>query len=96
MPKGGSKPGERRGGRVAGTPNRASAAQAAAIAESGLTPLDFLLGLMRDESADRAHRLDASKAAAPYVHPKLANIEVSGPDGGALEVKIVRFSNAAK
>lgn len=32
-------------------------------------------------------RLDAHKAIAPYFQPKLQNIEVSGPEGGPLEVK---------
>lgn len=96
MPRGGSKPGERRGGRSKGVPNRATAAKAAAIAASGLTPLDFLLGVMRDTGLELESRIDAGKAVAPYIHPKLANIEVSGKDGGPLEVKIVQFSNPAK
>ena len=74
MPKG-SIPGERRGGRQQGTPNRATAATAAAIAASGLTPLDFLLSVMRDETAPRAERMEAAAKAAPYVHARLAAIE---------------------
>ena len=74
MPKG-SLPGERRGGRQKGTPNRATAAKAAAIAASGLTPLDYLLSVMRDETAPRAERMEAAAKAAPYIHPRLAAIE---------------------
>lgn len=37
-----------------------------------------MLKVMRDESADKAQRLDMAKAAAPYVHPRLAAIEHSG------------------
>lgn len=37
-------------------------------------PLEFMLKIMRDESADRAERLDMAKAAAPYVHAKLSAI----------------------
>ena len=41
---GGTSPhGECRGGRQKGTPNRATAAKAAAIIASGLTPWDYLL-----------------------------------------------------
>jgi hypothetical protein len=55
----GSKPGERRGGRKVGVPNRRSVALREAmnkavegVEKSGeLTPLDFLLALMRDEFA---------------------------------------------
>ena len=72
------------GGRKKGTPNKATAVRQAEITASGLTPLDFMLSVMRDEQADKAARLDAAKAAAPYVHPRLAAIESrhSGPDGG--------------
>jgi len=65
-------------GRKKGTPNRATAAKVAEIAASGLTPLDFMLGVMRDEDRPFPDRLDAAKSAAPYVHPKLAAVEHSG------------------
>ena len=76
------------GGSRKGIPNKATAAKAEAIAASGLTPLDYLLSVVRDETIERTMRIDASKAAAPYVHPKLANIELSGKDGGAIGVVI--------
>jgi hypothetical protein len=47
MPGGGSKPGERRGGRKRGTPNKASAARQAEVAASGITPLEVMLDNMR-------------------------------------------------
>jgi len=54
-----------------------SAAEAlAAIRASGAAPLDFMLQVMRDESLEPAKRLDAAKAAAPYVHPRLASVAV--------------------
>lgn len=74
------------GGRKKGVPNKATAKKAAEIAATGLTPLDYMLQRMRDETADPFVRLDAAKAAAPYVHPKLANIEHTGKDGGAIRV----------
>jgi hypothetical protein len=49
MPRG-SLPGERRGGRQKGTPNRATAAKADEIAASGMTPLDYLVSVYRDRS----------------------------------------------
>ena len=67
--------GNKTGGRKAGTPNKATAAKAAAIAASGLTPLDFMLTVMRDQSADLQDRLQAARAAAPYVHPRLVSRE---------------------
>lgn len=95
MPRG-SKPGERRGGRQKGIPNKKTQEKIAAIENSGLTPLDFLLQVMRNPERDMDMRVDAGKAAAPYVHPKLANIELTGKDKGPLEVNIVRFSDAAQ
>lgn len=83
------------GGRKKGTPNRATAEKAAEIASSGLTPLDYLLTVMRDESVPRPERVDAANKAAPYVHPKLASIEHTGEDGGPLVVQIVRFEDGA-
>jgi len=43
----GSKPGEHRGGRKPGTPNKASAAREAEVAASGATPLEVMLANMR-------------------------------------------------
>jgi hypothetical protein len=51
-----------------------------ALAE-GITPLDYLLSVMRDEALDRAARVDAAKAAAPYVHAKLASVDLKNSDG---------------
>ena len=75
------------GGRAKGTPNKATAARQKRIAESGLTPLDYLLRIMRDESLDHHQRIDAAKAAAPYVHPRLASIEHKGDAENPLNVR---------
>ncbi|WP_239142595.1 terminase small subunit [Variovorax sp. WS11] len=37
---------------------------------SALTPLDYLLEVMRDGSEDKARRMQAASLAAPYVHAK--------------------------
>ena len=87
----GSKPSERRGGRKKGTPNKKNAAMIEAVRRSGITPLDYMLSVMRQpipKDADTlakvamiGQQLDAAKAAAPYVHPRLAAIEHTGKDG---------------
>jgi hypothetical protein len=59
-----------------GVPNKATAKREAKIAASGLTPLDYLLGVFRDEQRNPDERLKAATAAAPYVHPRLATVEV--------------------
>jgi hypothetical protein len=50
-------------------------------------PLDYLLGIMRDEDKDARSRLDAAKAAAPYCHARLSSTELSGPNGSAVKVQ---------
>jgi hypothetical protein len=73
MPRG-SKPGERRGGRQRGTPNKATVAKNAALeAACGnptVTPLQFLLEIMRDSNVPTALRVQVARAAAPLVHAK--------------------------
>ncbi len=43
-----------------------------------LTPLDYLLSIVRDESQDRPARVDAAKAAAPYCHARLSSLDHRG------------------
>ena len=59
----------------------------AAIQKSGLTPLDYLLSVLRDEESEPNMRMDAAKAAAPYVHPRLAAVEHSGEIGSGKPVE---------
>ena len=66
------------GGRQKGTKNTATAKREAEIAASGLTPLDYMLSVVRDTEADEKRRDAMASAAAPYVHPKLAAVEHSG------------------
>lgn len=74
MPRGGARAGA---GRPKGRRNRRTEAQVAAIEAGGITPLAYLLAVMRDQSQDRVARLEAAKVAAPYVHPKLAAIDTT-------------------
>lgn len=62
-------------GRKRGAIRKATAAAQAKAAEGGILPLDFMLAVMRDETAKREERLDMAKAAAPYVHAKLSSVE---------------------
>src|SRR5690606_33826394 len=54
-----------------------------------MSPLDYLLAILRDESAAPAARFDAAKAAAPYVHQRHQSLEHAGRDGGAIAVEAV-------
>ena len=62
-------------GRPKGSPNKATAQKRAQIEASGLTPLDFMLGILRDETQPAVDRFEAAKAAAPYVHARLSAVE---------------------
>src|SRR5690348_2865607 len=93
MPRG-SKPGERRGGRAKGTPNKASAARQKRVSEGGITPLDYMLKVMRDRKADASRRDDMAKAAAPYVHPRLATNTHQGPTGGPIQTVDLTHASA--
>ena len=64
-------------------PNKATAKREAEIAASGLTPLEYMLKILRDEKADPKDRQWAAQAAAPYVHPRLSSVE----HGGELTLK---------
>ncbi|AHX12929.1 hypothetical protein CH75_06455 [Dyella jiangningensis] len=83
--RGGKRP---NAGRKAGAPNKASAAREAAVKASGITPLDYLLKVMRNSATPTAMRLDAAKAAAPYVHPKLSSVELKGDPENPVEQRV--------
>lgn len=75
MAKGGVRPGA---GRRPGIKNRKTVESMEAVKASGLTPLDYMLSILRDENAAPDARFSAATAAAPYCHPRLAAIEHSG------------------
>jgi hypothetical protein len=78
MPSG-PRPGERRGGRKKGTPNKRESIRRKAIEQTGTTPVEFMLGVMSENPL--AMRLDAAKSAAPYVHARLQAVTIGGdPD----------------
>jgi hypothetical protein len=67
--------GMKTGGRKKGTPNRVTLDRERHVEATGLTPLQYFLGLLRDPAQPDDVRFQAAKEAAPYVHPKLASIE---------------------
>lgn len=83
MPRG-SKPGERRGGRKKGTPNKSTVARAEELAAGGELPRDYMLRVMRDPSVDHSRRDDMAKSVAPYVHARLQATTLEGKDGGPI------------
>lgn len=85
--------GPRKGaGRKKGTVSDATKARkeiATAALNSGLTPLDYMLSILRDQTQDQSARFTAAKEAAPYVHPRLAAVEHSGDQDKPFGIQII-------
>jgi hypothetical protein len=73
MAQGGRRPGS---GRPRGSMNKRSQQKAEAIEASGLTPLDYMMSVLRNEENTTDVRLEAAKSAAPYVHARLHATEI--------------------
>jgi hypothetical protein len=82
MPRG-SLPGERRGGRQRGTPNKKTALRNAAITAAlknpDILPLDFFRSQMANADLPLDRRIMAAEAALPFVHSKPAVIRPDPP-----------------
>jgi hypothetical protein len=76
-------------GRKPGVANKASIARQAEVAAGGMTPLEYMLKVMRDPTAEHPRRQAMAVAAAPYVHPKLASTEITGKDGGPVVIETI-------
>ncbi len=70
----------------------------------GVMPIDFLLATMRgkkyengklvdDESISLAIRLEAGKAAAPYLYPRLSAIDSTIDVDGKLRISVVKYAD---
>jgi hypothetical protein len=49
---------------------------------AGLTPLEWMLSVVRDPQAAEARRDEMAKSAAPFVHPRLNAVSVTNSYGG--------------
>jgi hypothetical protein len=70
----GSRPGERRGGRQKGTPNKKTAyvraVMAAHAAQENISPIDLILAVMREPHVALSQRVKIALKALPHVHAK--------------------------
>jgi hypothetical protein len=48
------------------------------IRSMGITPLEYMMSILNDTKQEMKDRFAAAVAAAPYIHPKLANLNHSG------------------
>ncbi len=82
--------GKKTGGRQKGTKNRRTRERMALVAQAtsdGISPLEVMLGAMRQSWSEGDHEAAAGYArdAAPYVHPRLANVQHSGDADNPVE-----------
>src|SRR5436305_921623 len=89
MPKGGRREGAGRSRGSRGKRTQASIAQAETL---GPTPLEVLLESMHAARAEgeRAEAVECAKAAAPYIHPKLAQTSPSAPVHEEMDYSVCR------
>jgi hypothetical protein len=69
--------------------------QCAAIS-AGLTPLEYMLAVMRDEKADPARRDRMAIAAATFCHPRMSDNRVSKKTKKAAAAKTAGVGSAWK
>ncbi len=61
------------------------------IEDDRISPLDYMLQRLRDETLAPAERFQAAQAAAPYVHAKLSTVDATVKGALGMTVEIVRF-----
>ena len=62
-------------GRKPGTLNKKSVELLHGVISEGVTPVEYMLKIMRDEKADGKSRAWAAERAAPFIHPRPAPIQ---------------------
>lgn len=77
-------------GRKKGQPTKLNEKARKVALATGITPLDYMLSILRDDEQPRELRFEAAKAAAPYVHAKLAAVEHTGKDGGPIVIRATK------
>lgn len=76
-------------GRKRGGKTKKRAEEAIKAAEEGITPLAYMLSVLRDENETSERRAWAAEKAAPYMHPRLQTTTVKGEgEDGAIKLVI--------
>ena len=85
MARGGARAGA---GRPKGAKNKKNREIANRLLASGKTPLEYMASIVEsdDPNIPMQLKLEAAKAAAPYMHPRLNAVQHTGPDGGPIKV----------
>lgn len=90
--------GKRKGaGRPKGAKTRITEEAIAKVGDEGITPLEYMLNIMRDSDADERRRDDMAKAAAPYIHAKKIEADINVNDAHEERLAMAREKlNAAR
>ena len=80
--------GYKTGGRTAGTPNKRTGDVMWRLEALGCDPLQGLAKIAADPNTDTTLRARVLADLLPYLYPKRKALELTGPDGGAVEVDL--------
>lgn len=91
--------GRKTGGRKKGTPNKATAARATRAekaAADGITPLEYMLKVLRNKNSKVEDKRWAAATAAPYIHPRLQATTFSGAEDKPPIQIVVNYPDEAR
>lgn len=83
--------GQKTGGRVAGTPNKATADLRERLSTLGCDPIEGLARIAGNSRTPVAVRARCFAELAQYVYPKRKALEHTGEDGNALHVEVTHI-----
>lgn len=85
-----SRGGKRQGaGRKKGSLNVRTQEIVAGAAAEGVSPLEYMLNVLRDVNQTHEERFKAAIQAAPYMHPRLAAVQHSGDQDNPVAYQIM-------
>ena len=83
-------------GRPKGSKNKTTEEFIRKVIGEGITPLEHMLAVMRDEKADRKLRARMAIAAAPYVHRRRQQtVEADEIAGQNIVIQVVQYDPAS-
>ncbi len=89
--------GRKTGGRKKGTPNKIQrprkqqALLVDKLLDKGVTPLEYMLAILRNPEAEALQRSWAAEKAAPYCHPRLAPVDKDTGQQPVQKVQIIAW-----
>jgi hypothetical protein len=66
------------------------------VRAQGVSPLEYMLAVLRDEAVEPQRRDEMAKAAAPYIHPRLSSVEAKVDLDGDFAERLSRARDRIK